>query len=156
MSSLNRATRPTLIIVDSHIAYGAPTLQGTAAAHGAPLGEEEVRAAKRSYGWPEDEHFLVPDGVREHFASVIGERGRSLRNAWMRKFEAYKAKWPELADQLYKMQHRQLPHGWDKDIPSFPSDSAGIAGSRAPWPGPAGIASKPRPARPSPTARCRD
>jgi transketolase len=123
--------RPTLIIVDSHIAYGAPTLEGRAEAHGAPLGEEEMRATKRFYGWPEDAKFLVPNGVREHFAENMGARGRTLRDAWMEKFEAYRAEYPELADQLYRMQHRQLPEDWDKDIPSFPADPKGVAGRAA-------------------------
>jgi transketolase len=125
------ADRPTLIIVDSHIAYGAPTMEGRPEAHGAPLGVEEVRATKRFYGWPEDAQFLVPDGVREHFAAGVGARGRALRNAWMKKFEAYDEKYPELADQLYRMQHRQLPDGWDRDIPGFEPDPKGIAGRQA-------------------------
>ncbi len=123
--------RPTLIIVDSHIAYGAPTKEGTAAAHGSPLGEDEIRATKRFYGWPEKAQFLVPDGVREHFADGVGARGRELREGWMGRFEAFQAQYPELADQLYKMQHRQLPDGWDKDIPSFPADAKGVAGRAA-------------------------
>ena len=123
--------RPTLIIVDSHIAYGAPTKEGTAAAHGSPLGEDEIRATKRFYGWPEKAQFLVPDGVREHFADGVGARGRELREGWMGRFEAFQAHYPELADQLYKMQHRQLPDGWDKDIPSFPADAKGVAGRAA-------------------------
>src|SRR6202789_575564 len=85
--------RPT-IIVDSHIAYGAPHKQDTSAAHGEPLGEEEIRLAKRSYGWPEDAKFLIPDGVREHFRAGMGERGRGLRDAWMKRFEGYKAEFP--------------------------------------------------------------
>ena len=123
--------RPTLIIVDSHIAYGAPTKEGTAAAHGSPLGEDEIRATKRFYGWPEKAQFLVPDGVREHFADGVGARDRELREGWMGRFEAFQAHYPELADQLYKMQHRQLPDGWDKDIPSFPADAKGVAGRAA-------------------------
>ena len=124
---LNTNDRPTLIIVDSHIAYGAPHKQDTSAAHGEPLGEEEVRLTKRSYGWPEDAKFLVPDGVRENFAQGIGARGRAASQAWMKKFEDYKAKYPELADHLYKMQHRELPAGWDQGLPTFPADPKGIA-----------------------------
>src|SRR6516162_9237660 len=120
-------SRPTLIIVDSHIAYGAPTKEGTAKAHGEPLGPEEVRATKRVYGWPEDATFLVPDDVYETFAAGIGKRGGALRDAWMSSFERYRSEYPELADQLYRMQHRQLPDGWDADIPDFPADSAGSA-----------------------------
>src|SRR3954451_17892033 len=91
--------RPTLIIVDSHIGYGAPHKQDTSAAHGEPLGEAEVRAAKRSYGWPEDAQFLVPDGVREHFRAGIGQRGAELRDAWMARLEGYRAEHPELYEQ---------------------------------------------------------
>ncbi len=123
----NTNDRPTLIIVDSHIAYGAPNKQDTSAAHGEPLGEEEIRLTKRAYGWPEDARFLVPDGVREHFHEGIGKRGRALREAWMARFDTYKAKYPELADHLYRMQTRQLPDGWDQDLPSFPPDAKGKA-----------------------------
>src|SRR6266576_550733 len=87
--------RPTLIIVDSHIAYGAPNKQDTSAAHGEPLGEEEVRLTKRHYGWPEDARFLVPDGVREHFQTGIGRRGQELHAAWWAKFEEYRGHYPE-------------------------------------------------------------
>jgi len=119
--------RPTLIIVDSHIGYGAPHKQDTEAAHGEPLGEEEVRLAKRNYGWPEDAKFLVPEGVRENFQSGIGRRGASLRKAWRSAFQDYQARYPELADQLFRMQHRQLPDGWDKNLPAFPADAKGMA-----------------------------
>jgi transketolase len=119
--------RPTLIIVDSHIAYGAPTKEGTAKAHGEPLGAEEVRATKRVYGWPEDARFFVPDKVYDTFAAGIGKRGGALREAWMSTFERYRREYPELADHLYRMQHRQLPDGWDADIPEFPADAAGLA-----------------------------
>ena len=123
--------RPTLIIVDSHIAYGAPNKQDTSAAHGEPLGEEEIRLTKRNYGWPEDAKFLVPDGVYEHFQEKIGRRGSGLRNAWMGKFEEYRKEYPQLAEHLFKMQHRQLPEGWDKDLPVFPADAKGLAGRDA-------------------------
>src|SRR5437868_5026134 len=96
--------RPTLIIVDSHIAWGSPNKQDTHAAHGEPLGEDEIKLTKRAYGWPENEKFLVPDGVREHFQQGIGKRGRELREAWFAKFEQYKKKYPDLADQLVRMQ----------------------------------------------------
>jgi transketolase len=119
--------RPTLIIVDSHIAWGAPNKQDTHGAHGEPLGEEEIRLTKRNYGWPEDAKFLVPDEVYEHFQEKMGKRGRELRDAWFGRIEQYKAKYPELADQLYRMQHRQLPEGWDKDLPTFPADPKGMA-----------------------------
>lgn len=123
----NTNDRPTLIIVDSHIAYGSPHKQDTSAAHGEPLGEEEIRLTKRVYGWPEDAKFLVPDDVRQHFQDGIGKRGRVLREAWMAQFSAYKAKYPELADHLYRMQNRQLPEGWNEDFPSFPPDPKGVA-----------------------------
>ena len=120
--------RPTLIIVDSHIAYGAPHKQDTSAAHGEPLGVEEVRLTKRNYGWPEDAQFLVPDGVYDRFREVVAQRGHTAQEAWTAKFADYKRKCPELADQLEKMQKRQLPDGWDSDIPSFPADAKGLAG----------------------------
>jgi transketolase len=119
--------QPTLIIVDSHIGYGAPTKQDTHGAHGEPLGEDEIRATKKFYGWPEDAKFLVPDGVREQFAAGIGARGAKLRKEWLARFEAYKTKYPAEADALYRMQHRQLPDGWEQAIPSFPADAKGLA-----------------------------
>ncbi|MBI5493843.1 MAG: transketolase [Deltaproteobacteria bacterium] len=123
--------RPTLIIVDSHIAWGSPNKQGTSAAHGEPLGEEEIRLTKRAYGWPEDGRFLVPDGVREHLAGGMGKRGKEERDAWMQRFERYRAEHPGLADELYRMQHRVLPDGWDTDLPVFPADPKGLAGRDA-------------------------
>jgi len=123
--------RPTLIIVDSHIAYGAPNKQDTHAAHGEPLGDEEIRLTKRNYGWPEDAKFLVPKGVPAHFQKGIGARGAELRNAWMALFTKYQEKYPELADHLYKMQHRQLPDGWDQHLTPFAPDAKGLAGREA-------------------------
>ena len=119
--------RPTLIIVDSHIAYGAPNKQDTNAAHGEPLGEEEIRLTKQRYGWPEEATFLIPDSVRDHFRQGIGKRGRSLRENWFSLLEGYKQAYPDLADHLYRMQHRQLPEGWDEGLPSFPADAKGLA-----------------------------
>src|SRR5215469_15329756 len=119
--------RPTLIIVDSHIAYGAPHKHDTSAAHGEPLGEEEIRLAKSNYGWPEDAKFFVPDGVREHFRDGIGRRGRELRQGWIGLLGSYRTKYPELADQIDRMQRRDLPDGWDADLPVFPADVKGIA-----------------------------
>ena len=119
--------RPTFIIVDSHIGYGAPTKQDTSAAHGEPLGEEEIRLTKKSYGWPEDAKFLVPDGVYDQFKKGVGKHGGDARAEWMKKFDEYKKQFPQLADQLFKMQKRQLPDGWDKDLPVFPADPKGIA-----------------------------
>ena len=123
----NENERPTLIIVDSHIAYGAPNKQDTSAAHGEPLGEQEIRLTKRRYGWPEDAKFLVPDGVREHFQAGMGARGQALRDAWMAKFEVYREQYPKLADQGYRMLRRELPEGWDQGLPTFAADSKGIA-----------------------------
>lgn len=127
----NTPDRPTLIIVDSHIGYGSPNRQDTSAAHGEPLGEEEIRLTKRTYGWPEEARFLVPEGVPEHFQDQIGRRGRGLREAWMAAFERYRERYPELADHLYRMQHRQLPEGWDKGLSPFPADPKGMAGRDA-------------------------
>jgi transketolase len=123
--------RPTLVIVDSHIGYGAPGVQDTAAAHGEPLGEDEVRLAKRSYGWPEDAHFLIPDAVVERFAAGVGARGGALREEWEGLFERYRAKHPELADQLERMQRRELPEGWDRGLPEFEADEKGVATRKA-------------------------
>jgi transketolase len=123
--------RPTLIVVDSHIGYGSPHKQDTAAAHGEPLGEEEVRETKRAYGWPEDAEFLIPDGVREHFAAGIGRRGAELRGAWERDLAAYAEQSPELAAEVEAMQRRELPPGWDAGIPSFEPDAKGIATRKA-------------------------
>jgi transketolase len=123
--------RPTIIIVDSHIAYGAPHKQDTSAAHGEPLGEEEIRLTKRNYGWPEDAKFLVPDGVYEHFRANLGQRGRSARDAWMAKLAEYGQQYPELASHLDKIQRRELPKGWDAEIPKFPPDPKGLAGRDA-------------------------
>ena len=123
----HNADGPTLIIIDSHIAYGAPHKQDTSAAHGEPLGPEEIRLVKHTYGWPEDAQFLVPDGVRDHFQKGFGTRGKALRDTWMAKFDEYRRRYPELADQASRMLHRQLPEGWDHDLPSFPTDPKGIA-----------------------------
>jgi transketolase len=119
--------RPTLVIVDSHIAWGAPDKQDTSAAHGEPLGEDEVRATKRAYGWPEDAQFLVPEGVHEHFAGGVGARGREVRERWEAGFADYRREYPELADHLERMQRRELPEGWDRDISEFPPDAKGLA-----------------------------
>jgi transketolase len=124
-------SRPTLIVVDSHIGYGSPHLQDTAKVHGEPLGEEEVRETKRAYGWPEDARFLVPDGVREHFAEGIGARGARLRVEWEELLAEYARVAPELAAQVDQMQRRELPDGWDEEIPSFDPDPDGIATRKA-------------------------
>ena len=123
--------RPTFIILDSHIGYGSPHKQDTAEAHGEPLGEEEIRLTKRCYGWPEDAKFLVPDGVREHFAAGIGARGAAARQQWTELFASYRAKYPDLATEIDQMQRRDLPAGWDRNLPVFPADPKGIAGREA-------------------------
>jgi transketolase len=137
--------RPTLIIVDSHIGYGSPHKQDTAAAHGEPLGDDEVRETKRAYGWPEDAEFLVPDGVREHFAARIGRRGAELRATWGERLAGYAKEHPDLAAEIDATQKRELPEGWDAAIPSFEADEKGLAtrkasnqvenaiGQRLPW-----------------------
>ena len=129
--SARRKGRPTFIILDSHIGYGSPHKQDTAEAHGEPLGDEEIRLVKRAYGWPEDAKFLVPDGVTcisppasASAAQTPGKNGREL-------FAAYRAKYPELATEIDQMQRRELPAGWDRNLPVFPADPKGIAGREA-------------------------
>ncbi|ATB44191.1 transketolase [Cystobacter fuscus] len=119
--------QPTLIIVHSLIGFGAPKKQGTASAHGEALGEAEIKGAKKNYGWPEDAKFLVPDGVRERFAQGVGARGHKLRTEWEAKLAEYKKQHPEQAEQLQRMQRRELPEGWDKELPTFPADPKGLA-----------------------------
>jgi transketolase len=123
--------RPTFIVLDSHIGYGSPHKQDTSAAHGEPLGDDEVRLCKRAYGWPEDKTFLVPDGVYEHFASGIGARGSEARKKWTDLFEAYRAQYPDAAAEIELMQRRDLPSGWDKNLPVFAADPKGVAGRDA-------------------------
>jgi transketolase len=123
--------RPTLIILDSHIGYGAPHKVDTAAAHGEPLGDDEVRLAKRAYGWPEDAKFLVPDGVMEVFDKGIGARGAKARRRWEALFADYRKQFPDLASEIDQMQRRELPDGWDRDLPAFKADAKGIAGRDA-------------------------
>jgi len=137
--------RPTLLIVDSHIGYGSPHKVDSSAAHGEPLGEEEVRETKRAYGWPEDAQFLVPDGVREHFAAGIGKRGSELRVAWQGRLAEYATANADLAAEIEAQRKRELPLGWDAAIPTFDADEKGIAtrkasqqvenaiGERLPW-----------------------
>jgi transketolase len=127
----NTKQRPTLIIVDSHIGYGAPHRVDTADAHGEPLGEEEVKLAKRAYGWPEDAKFLVPDGVRGQFDAGIGKRGAEARRRWETLFAAYREQFPQLATEIEQMQRRELPAGWDRNLPRFAPDPKGIAGRDA-------------------------
>lgn len=123
--------RPTLIIIVSHIGHGAPHRQGTREAHGEPLGAEEVRLAKEFYGWDPDAQFLIPDGVREHFRDHIGRRGAELRAAWHDRLAAYRQESPDLAQQLDRMLTREIPAGWDRDLPVFPPDPKGMSGRDA-------------------------
>jgi len=123
--------RPTFIILDSHIGYGSPHKHDTAEAHGEPLGEEEIRLTKRFYGWPEDAKFLVPDGVYEHFAEGVGQAGSKARRDWTNLFAAYRTSYPELAAEIDQMERRELPAGWDRNLPVFPTDPKGIAGRDA-------------------------
>jgi transketolase len=123
--------RPTFIVLDSHIGYGSPNKQDTPEAHGEPLGDEEIRLTKRSYGWPEDAKFLVPEGVYDYFLAGVGARGAQARNQWEESFVAYRAKYPDLANEIDLMQRRGLPQGWDSDLPVFPADPKGIAGRDA-------------------------
>jgi transketolase len=123
--------RPTLIILDSHIGYGSPHKIDTAAAHGEPLGEEEVRLTKRAYGWPEDAKFLVPDEVPGLFDAGIGARGAEARRQWQTLFATYRERYPELATEIDQMQRRALPAGWDRNLPSFAAEPKGLAGRDA-------------------------
>jgi len=123
--------RPTFIVLDSHIGYGSPHKQDTSAAHGEPLGEDEVRLVKRAYGWPEDAKFLVPDGVYNHFTTGIGARGAKANEEWKQLFSSYRAKYPDLASEIEMMQRRELPSGWDRNLPVFPADPKGLAGRDA-------------------------
>jgi len=123
--------RPTFIVLDSHIGYGSPHKQDTAAAHGEPIGDDEIRLVKRAYGWPEDAKFLVPDGVYEHFSDGIGARGAKARMEWTDLMQKYRETYPSLAKEIDLMQRRELPTGWDKNLPTFPADAKGMAGREA-------------------------
>ena len=124
---LNTTDKPTLIVVDSHIGYGSPHKQDSYEAHGEPLGEAEVKLAKANYEWPVDAKFLVPDGVYQHFQDGVGARGSNDSKAWNTLFAEYSKKYPELAARVRKMQKRELPDGWDKNLPVFPADPKGMA-----------------------------
>ena len=119
--------KPTLIVVDSHIGFGAPKKQDTASAHGEPLGEDEIRAAKKAYGWQEDAKFLVPDGVRERVKSGLGARGAKLAAEWRAKLDRYRREFQKLGEDLDRMQRDELPAGWEKGAPLFPPDAKGLA-----------------------------
>jgi transketolase, bacterial and yeast len=123
--------RPTFIVLDSHIGYGSPHKQDTAEVHGEPLGDDEIRLVKKFYGWPEDKKFFVPDGVYDHFKKGIGKRGENARAKWTQLFAAYRKQFPDLANEIELMQRRDLPAGWDRNLPVFPADAKGIAGREA-------------------------
>ncbi len=123
--------RPTLIIVDSHIAWGAPHKQDTSAAHGEPLGEDEIRLTKRAYGWREDAKFFIPEEAYEQFRRGVAARGLELRTAWSARLAEYRKAHPDLADAIERMQRRELPDGWDRGLPTFPPDAKGLAGRDA-------------------------
>ncbi len=123
--------RPTLIIVDSHIGYGAPHKQDTSAAHGEPLGEVEVALTKFNYGWPEDALFRVPDEVVTHFRHGMATRGRVARTEWEAEFAAYAMTFPGMAEELRQMQHRELPPDWDRDLQAYPASAVGVSGRDA-------------------------
>ena len=123
----NETEGPSLVIVDSHIAFGAPNKQDTHGAHGEPLGEEEIRLTKKNYGWPEDATFLVPEDVLTHFQAGIGARGKAERHAWLTVFQTYQERYPELAEQLSQMERRELPENWDRGLPEFPANPKGMA-----------------------------
>jgi transketolase len=118
---------PTLIVLDSHIGYGSPNKQDSYEAHGEPLGADEVKLVKNFYDWPEDKPFYVPDGVYQHFKDGIGARGHNEREKWNTLFAAYSKQFPQLAEELKQMQTRDLPSGWDKGVPTFPTDAKGMA-----------------------------
>ncbi len=125
--ALSVKDRPKLIIVDSHIGFGAPNRQDTKEAHGEALGEEEIKLTKRFYGWPEDAKFLVPDGVSENFTNAIGKRGKQLSGQWNALYRKYTAQFPDLAAQYERMLNHQPADGWDKELPTFAADAKGIA-----------------------------
>ncbi len=122
--------RPTLIIVDSHIGYGSRK-QDSHSVHGSPLGEDEIKYVKKQYGWPEDAKFLVPPGVYDHFTAGIGARSKNARESWETMLGAYQKEYPQLADEHARIQRRELPAGWDKDLPVFAPDAKGLAGRQA-------------------------
>jgi len=134
LKALNRAIkkathqtdRPTLIVVDSHIGFGAPTKQDTHGAHGEPLGDAEIAATKTKYGWPADAKFLVPDEVATQMGKAV-RRGKKIEKEWQAKLAAYAAAFPALAADWQLLQAGELPAGWDKDLPIFPADPKGLA-----------------------------
>ena len=126
----NETARPSMIIVDSHIAYGSPTKQDTHGAHGEPLGEEEIRATKKVYGWDPDKKFFVPDEVKNYREQSLA-KGQQFEAEWNKKFSAYAAAYPDLAQQFQMMQNREIPADWERALPAFPADVKGLAGREA-------------------------
>jgi transketolase len=127
LATSQESDRPTLVMVRSVIAFGAPNKQNTHAAHGAPLGKEEVRLTKQAYGWPENEEFVVPDEVLAHFREGIGVRGRRARESWEAAFAQYTNRWPDMAEEIGRIARRELPGGWDAEIRPFAADAKGLA-----------------------------
>lgn len=119
--------KPTLIVVDSHIGFGSPHKQDSHSAHGEPLGEEEIKLTKRAYGWPEEAKFLVPDGVRQHLADGIGQRGQTAHRTWQQQWERYRAQFPAEAADVEAIRRGELPAGWESGLPCFPADAKGMA-----------------------------
>jgi transketolase len=117
-TAIAESERPSLIVVRSHIGFGSPHKQDTSAAHGSPLGEEEVRLTKEVYGWDPDKHFFVPEDALKHFRQCV-ERGAELESEWQAKFDAYAQEHPELASPLQRMIRGELPTGWDVEVPRF-------------------------------------
>jgi transketolase len=124
---LATSDRPTLIVVQSHIGYGAPHKQDSPEAHGEPLGEAEVRLTKQFFGFDPDQSFVVPEAVRPHLAAGVGARGARLHAAWQDLFRRYRAQFPEQAEQIDRIATRELPAGWEKALPTFPPDATGVA-----------------------------
>jgi transketolase len=120
------ADRPTFIVVHSVIGYGSPKA-GSEKAHGEPLGEDNIRATKRAYGWPEDKSFHIPDGVLDHFREALGGRGGALRDEWVAMVDRYRGQYPAEAAELDLLLKDKLPADWDADIPVFPADAKGLA-----------------------------
>src|SRR5918996_6317510 len=118
--------RPSLIAVRTTIGFGAPKKQGTSKAHGEPLGDEELNAAKENLGWPVGPHFLIPGEVLEFYRGAI-DKGRETEDDWKTRFEAYKSTYPDLGAELERRLNREFPRGWDADLPIFPADEKGLA-----------------------------
>jgi len=125
-NAITEPEKPSLIIVDSHIAFGAPNKQDTSDAHGSPLGEDEIRATKINYGWDPNKQFYMPDEVKQYSCRVI-ERGQKLEQDWNQRFAEYENKYPDLAAQFHQIQNRELPAGWQEELPIFPADEKGLA-----------------------------